>query len=71
MGLPLDRPRGTRGNYEITIRDLGRERTFHGTASGEVVSFQRATNGGQTGMKWLAGQAHCPAVKPGEGYCRG
>ena len=69
---------GADGAYEITIKDLDTARTFTGAAVGGHIEFRRdgiletltATNGDQTGMKWLAGKTTCLTVKPGEGYCR-
>jgi hypothetical protein len=69
---------GARGAYAVTVKDLDAARTFEGSAAGERIEFQRdgigeslrATNGDETGMKWLAGKTRCLTIKPGEGYCR-
>jgi hypothetical protein len=69
---------GGNGEYEITIKDLDVARTFKGSAVGDHIEFQRdggqeslrATNGDETGMKWLVGKTNCLTIKPGEGYCR-
>ncbi len=69
---------GSGGQYEVTIRNLDGPRTFAGTASGDRIEFQRdgvkesvrATNGAETGMKWLAEKKNCLTVRAGEGYCR-
>jgi hypothetical protein len=69
---------GGNGSYEITIKDLDTARTFKGSAVGDHIEFQRddareslrATNGDETGMKWLAGKTNCLTIKAGEGYCR-
>jgi hypothetical protein len=69
---------GTGGSYSITVQDLDSTRTFQGSAAGERIEFRRdgigeslrATNGDETGMKWLAGKTRCLTIKPGEGYCR-
>ena len=69
---------GAHGDYSITVKDLDAARTFEGAASGERIAFRRdgiaeslhATNGDETGMKWLAGKRDCLTIKPGEGYCR-
>jgi hypothetical protein len=69
---------GANGVYEVTVKDLDRARTFSGSAVGDHIEFQRdgikeyprATDGNDTGMKWLAGKTDCLTVKPGEGYCR-
>lgn len=69
---------GGKGVYQITIKNLDAARTFDASATNEGITFQRdgvkevirATNGQETGMKWLADKQHCLTVKPGEGYCR-
>jgi len=35
-----------------------------------VTESIRATDGEQTGMKWLREKANCLTVRSGEGYCR-
>ena len=69
---------GANGAYEITVKDLDAARTFTGAAAGDRIEFGRdgatesiaATNGDETGMKWLAGKTNCLTIKLGEGYCR-
>jgi hypothetical protein len=71
---------GSQGHYDVTIQTLDGPRTYAGTAKAgaEAIEFQRdgqtqtlrATNGEQTGMKWLAGKTDCLTVRSGEGYCR-
>lgn len=69
---------GASGKYAITIRNLDGPRTFQGTAVGDTIAFERdgklhtlrATDGGATGMKWLADKKNCVTIEPGEGYCR-
>ena len=69
---------GSNGKYEVTIQNLDGPRTFQGHAAGDHVEFERngvkeslrATNGAQTGMKWLSGKSNCLTVRAGEGYCR-
>lgn len=69
---------GGGGQYEVTIRNLDGPRTFAGTAAGDRIEFERdgvkesvrATNGAETGMKWLAEKKNCLTVRAGEGYCR-
>jgi hypothetical protein len=69
---------GANGAYEVTVKDLDAARTFEGVTAGGRIEFRRdgateslrRTNGGETGMKWLAGKTDCLTVKPGEGYCR-
>ena len=64
--------------YEITIQDLDGPRTYEGTAAGSRIQFDRngvkefirATNGADTGMKWLRDKSNCLTIRPGEGYCR-
>ncbi len=69
---------GDASGYQITIRNLDGPRTFAGSAVNAQIQFERdgvkevirATNGNDTGMKWLAGKSDCIAVRAGEGYCR-
>ncbi|MES2548022.1 MAG: hypothetical protein V4575_09970 [Pseudomonadota bacterium] len=69
---------GGNGKYEVTIQDLDGPRTFQGQAAGNAVEFERngvketlrATNGDETGMKWLSGKSNCLTIRAGEGYCR-
>lgn len=69
---------GGQGAYEITIQDLDGPRSYRGTAVGAQIQFDRngetesirATDGKETGMKWLSDKSDCLTVRPGEGYCR-
>lgn len=70
---------GEQGHYDVTIRNLDGARTFAGTAAGgDRIEFERdgqtevlrASNGEQTGMKWLSTKKDCLTVRAGEGYCR-
>ncbi len=69
---------GGAGNYEITIQNLDGPRAFKGTAIDGQIRFERdgvtesirATDGVQTGMKWLRVKTNCLTVRSGEGYCR-
>ena len=69
---------GGSGRYEVTIQNLDGPRTFQGAAVGDRLEFERdgvresvrASNGMETGMKWLSEKKDCLTVKPGEGYCR-
>ena len=69
---------GGNGQYQVTVRNLDGPRTFAGTATGDRIEFERdgvkesvhATNGAETGMKWLAEKTDCLTVRAGEGYCR-
>ena len=57
----LDGPRQFEGRYADGAIEFERDGTK------EVI---RATNGAETGMKWLAGKKNCLTVRQGEGYCR-
>ena len=69
---------GSGGQYEVTIRNLDGPRSFPGKAAGERIEFERdgvkeslrASNGAETGMKWLSEKKNCLTVRAGEGYCR-
>jgi hypothetical protein len=69
---------GGEGKYDVAIRNLDGERGFKGEAAGDRIRFQRdgveesirATDGKETGMKWLADKKDCLSIKTGEGYCR-
>jgi hypothetical protein len=69
---------GSNGKYEVTIQNLDGPRTFQGQAAGDHIEFERngvkesirATNGAETGMKWLSEKSNCLTVRAGEGYCR-
>jgi hypothetical protein len=69
---------GGGGKYQITIQNLDGPRTFEGTTVGDQIAFERngvkeylhATNGTETGMKWLSEKSDCLTVRLGEGYCR-
>ena len=69
---------GSNGKYEVTIQNLDGPRTFRGNAAGDHIKFERdgvkeslsATNGAETGMKWLSEKSSCLTVRAGEGYCK-
>lgn len=69
---------GGGGHYEVTVQNLDGPRTFVGKTQGDTIEFERdgklealrASNGEQTGMKWLAEKKDCLTVRTGEGYCR-
>ena len=69
---------GGEGKYTIIIQNLDGPKTYQGNSSGEEIAFERdgiaetihATNGSETGMKWLADKSDCLTVRTGEGYCR-
>jgi hypothetical protein len=64
--------------YEVTIRDLDGPKTYPGNAAGDHLEFVRnghlesirATNGQETGMKWLLEKQNCLTIRSGEGFCR-
>ena len=69
---------GGDGTYAITIQDLDGPRNYTGTAVDGRIEFERngvkesihASNGTETGMKWLAEKSDCLTIRPGEGFCR-
>ena len=69
---------GGNGKYEITIQNLDGPRNYQGSGVGGQIQFDRngvrefirATNGIETGMKWLKDKSNCLTVRLGEGYCR-
>ncbi|WP_342050732.1 MULTISPECIES: hypothetical protein [unclassified Cupriavidus] len=69
---------GGHGKYDVTVQNLDGPRKFEGKAIGGGIEFERdgvkedirATNGAETGMKWLADKKDCLTVRTGEGYCR-
>lgn len=72
---------GGEGQYQVTIRNVGGPRTYLGSpgdGDGQEIRFERdgsketirASNGKQTGMKWLSEKKDCLTIRYGEGYCR-
>lgn len=69
---------GGYGNYSITIQNLDGPQKFRGNNQGDHIVFERngiqeklsASNGADTGMKWLAEKSTCLKLRPGEGWCR-
>ena len=69
---------GGDGKYTINIADLDGPKQFQGTSTGSQITFERngttetiqASNGADTGMKWLAEKSDCLRVRLGEGWCR-
>lgn len=70
---------GGKGNYQVMVKNLDSPRTFQGSAGeGDEIRFERdgsketirASNGTQTGMKWLVDKKDCLTIRYGEGYCR-
>lgn len=69
---------GGDGTYTITIADLDGPKQYRGTSTGNEITFERngttekiqASNGADTGMKWLAEKTDCLRIRSGEGWCR-
>ena len=69
---------GDNGKYQVTIQNLDGPRTFQAYTAGNQIEFERndireslhATNGAETGMKWLSEKSDCLTIRAGEGYCR-
>jgi len=69
---------GGDGSYTINIADLDGPKQFKGKSNGSEIVFERneatetiqASNGADTGMKWLAEKSECLKVRLGEGWCR-
>jgi len=69
---------GGNGNYDITISNLDGPKNYTGKNAGREIQFERdgvkeliqATNGVDTGMKWLGDKKDCLTIHTGEGYCR-
>lgn len=69
---------GGAGNYNLTIQNLDGPLTYTGIGVGEEIQFERngiketihASNGAQTGMKWLSDKSNCLTIRVGEGYCK-
>jgi hypothetical protein len=69
---------GGKGSYQVTVQNLDGPRVFEGAAVGDRIQFERdgvtetltATNGVDTGMKWLTDKMDCLTIRSGEGYCR-
>ena len=69
---------GGKGQYVVTIQNLDGPQTYQGGTSGVQIQFDRngvketirATNGAETGMKWLSDKSTCLTIRSGEGYCR-
>jgi len=66
------------GVYAISETTLDGPITFTGANDGAIIRFERdgaqetirAGNGGDTGLKYLAGKSDCLVIKVGEGFCR-
>ncbi|WP_428313271.1 hypothetical protein [Hydrocarboniphaga sp.] len=76
-GTLLDLSRSS-GVYSVKVTSLDGPATYEGKGVGDHIEFQRdgkletirATNGQQTGMKWLAGKTNCLTIRQSEGFCR-
>jgi len=76
-GTYLSIAKSTEG-YTVEIADLDGPKSYAARAAGDHLEFERngkteairATNGQQTGMKWLQEKSDCLTIKPGEGFCR-
>src|SRR4030095_10717216 len=66
---------GGKGRDTVTIQDLDGPRTYEGVAAGAQIQFDRhgaketirATNGVETGMKWLRDKSDCLTLRHREG----
>ncbi|WP_295684191.1 hypothetical protein [uncultured Nevskia sp.] len=64
--------------YALEIADLDGPKAYSALAVGKHLMFERngkaesirATDGKQTGMKWLQDKTNCLTINTGEGYCR-
>jgi hypothetical protein len=64
--------------YRVTILSLDRPAHYEGKAVGDHIEFARngkvesirATNGKDTGMKWLQEKTNCLTIQLSEGFCR-
>ena len=69
---------GSNGRYALVIQDLDGPKTYEGVSNQNQIEFQRngetetirATNGAETGMKWLTDKVDCLTIHTGEGFCR-
>ena len=69
---------GGAGKYEIIIQNLDGPKTYSGISLENGIQFERngvlekirATNGEETGMKWLTEKQNCLTINRGEGFCR-
>jgi hypothetical protein len=64
--------------YALEIADLDGPKTYEARSAGDHLEFERngkieslrATDGKQTGMKWLQEKQHCLTISVGDGFCR-
>ncbi|RYE50493.1 MAG: hypothetical protein EOP48_19665 [Sphingobacteriales bacterium] len=69
---------GGNGKYELIIQDLDDPKNYTGVTVDNTIQFERngilekihATNGADTGMKWLSEKSDCLTIHVGEGFCR-
>ncbi len=69
---------GNAGHYNLTIQNLDGPLSYTGIGVGEKIQFERngvketihASNGAETGMKWLSDKSNCLTIRAGEGYCK-
>jgi hypothetical protein len=69
---------GGNGKYEIIIQNLDGPQNYTGISIDNGIQFERngimekieATNGAETGMKWLSEKSNCLTIHKGEGFCR-
>lgn len=64
--------------YSLEIADLDGPKRYAASRDGDQLRFERngktetirATDGPQTGMKWLQDKSDCLTINSGEGFCR-
>ena len=69
---------GGDGKYEVIIQNLDGPQNYTGISIDNGIQFERngvmekiqATNGAETGMKWLSEKSNCLTVHKGEGFCK-
>lgn len=69
---------GSNGQYDLTIQNLDGPTSYTGIGIENEIKFERAgiketiraTNGVETGMKWLSEKSNCLTIRSGEGYCK-
>ncbi len=69
---------GDHGRYDLTIQSLDGPTHYAGQGIDNQITFERdgvkesihASNGEQTGMKWLVDKSNCLTIRLGEGFCR-
>jgi hypothetical protein len=69
---------GGEGKYEVIIQNLDGPKTYSGISLDNRIQFERngvlerirASNGEETGMKWLSEKQNCLTINRGEGFCK-